>query len=132
MLQHATWDCWIHERDVRIPLGLSTTAEPDEIRSCLTYAAALAPALGIGHGERYDGSYGIETSNPHSIFLVEITDSVAVTEVTSTPDVPTLRGDYVELIESLSLRAPLPTSAPAGWRLLLGGLAATFDAEVPA
>src|SRR5439155_1424843 len=32
---HALWDCWIHERDIALPLGLTPPAEPDEIGSSL-------------------------------------------------------------------------------------------------
>ena len=40
---------------------------------------------------------------------------------------PCLRGDAVELVEALSIRAPLPDSAPPEWHELLVGLATAFD-----
>ena len=47
---HALWDCWVHERDIVLPLGLPTAIEPDEVRACLRYAAALSPAFAISSG----------------------------------------------------------------------------------
>ena len=49
-----------------------------------------------------------------------------------TPTAVTAEDGYraVELVEALSLRAPLPASTPAPWRQLLAGLATTFDTEV--
>lgn len=35
LAQHALWDCWIHERDIAIPLGIPIAAETDELTSCL-------------------------------------------------------------------------------------------------
>jgi uncharacterized protein (TIGR03083 family) len=43
MARHALWDGWIHERDILLPLGLPPVDEPDEVRACLEYAAALGP-----------------------------------------------------------------------------------------
>ena len=48
LAQHALWDCWVHERDIALPLGLAPAVEPDEVRSCLRYAAAVSPALAMG------------------------------------------------------------------------------------
>ena len=42
---HAIWDSWIHERDIALPLGQQPPEVPDELRSCLQYAAAVSPAL---------------------------------------------------------------------------------------
>ena len=45
LVQHALWDCWIHERDIAMPLGIAMADEPDEVASCLRYAAAASPAV---------------------------------------------------------------------------------------
>ena len=37
-----------------------------------------------------------------------------------------LRGDAVELVEVLSIRAQLPDSAPVEWKQMLGGLETAF------
>lgn len=45
LAHHALWDCWIHERDVCVPLGLAQEIQPDEVMAALRYAAALSPRL---------------------------------------------------------------------------------------
>lgn len=128
LAQHALWDCWIHERDVAIPLGLTSAVEPDELRSCLQYAAAVSPVLGLGMGRACMGSFAVEAIDPSIRFVLEVGESVAVRDVAAAADVPCLRGDAVELIEGLSLRAQMPSSTPIEWSQLLGGLATAFDA----
>jgi hypothetical protein len=126
---HALWDCWIHERDIALPLGLTPPAEPDEVGSCLRYAAALSPAFGISIGSRVVEVCAVEASDPELCFVMDIGESVAVRDDLAPGGVPCLRGDAVELIEALSIRAPLPASTPSEWLRLLGGLEAVFDAE---
>jgi uncharacterized protein (TIGR03083 family) len=124
---HALWDCWVHERDVVLPLGLTAAVEPDEVRSCLRYAAALSPALAIGTENAAAGVFAVEASNPDLCFVLEVGDSVVVRAGPAPSGAPCLRGGAVELVEALSIRAPLPFSAPAEWRQLLNGLATVFD-----
>lgn len=128
LAQHALWDCWIHERDVALPLGRTPAVEPDELRSCLQYAAAVSPVLGMGVGDACTGSFAVEATDPSIRFVLEVGESVALREVAAATDVPCLRGDAVALIEGLSLRAPMPSSTPIEWSQLLGGLATAFDA----
>jgi uncharacterized protein (TIGR03083 family) len=128
LAQHALWDSWIHERDVAIPLGIATTLEPDELRSCLQYAAAISPVLGIGLGRSYLGVFAVEATNPSVRFILDVGESVAVRDESAEATVPCLRGDAVDLIEALSLRAPMPPSTPVEWSQLVGGLATAFDA----
>jgi uncharacterized protein (TIGR03083 family) len=128
---HALWDCWVHERDIALPLGLNPATEPDEVGSCLRYAAALSPALSIGSGQTFADVFAVEASDPDVCFVLDVTDSVAVHDGTTPRDAPCLRGDAVTLVESLSIRRPLPSSAPPEWVKLLGGLADVFDAEMP-
>jgi uncharacterized protein (TIGR03083 family) len=128
LAQHALWDCWVHERDVADPLGLTSALEPDELRSCLQYAAAVSPVLGLGVGGACTGSFAVEATDPRIRFVLEVGESVAVRHVAAAADVPCLRGDAVALIEGLSLRAPMPSSTPIEWTQLLGGLATAFDA----
>ena len=61
-----------------------------------------------------------------SRFVVEVGDSVAVRDGIDPADAPCLRGDAVELVEVLSIRAPLPDSAPVEWKQMLGGLETAF------
>jgi uncharacterized protein (TIGR03083 family) len=128
LAQHALWDSWIHERDVAVPLGHTTAVEPDELRSCLQYAAAVSPVLGMGMGSACEGSFAVDATDPSIRFVLEVGESVAVRDVAVAADVPCLRGDAVSLIEALSLRAPMPSSTPIEWSQLLGGLATAFDA----
>ena len=128
LAQHALWDCWIHERDVAIPLGLPPAVQPDELRSCLQYAAAVSPVLGMAVSGAGVGSFAVEATDPTIRFVLEVGESVAVRDAAAAVDVPCLRGDAVALTEGLSLRAPMPTSTPIEWLQLLGGLATAFDA----
>ncbi len=125
LAQHALWDCWVHERDIALPLGFEPPVEDDEVLSCLRYAAALSPAFAISSGQAIGGVFAVESSDPDSSFVVEVGDSVAVRDRTD-PGAPCLRGDAVELVEALSIRAPLPDSAPVEWKQLLGGLETAF------
>ena len=101
--QHALWDCWVHERDIAIPLGIPTAAELDELRSCLQYAAAVSPALGIGLGRACSGTFGVEATDPEIRFVLDVGESVWVRDEAPTLSAPCLRGDAVSLIEALSL-----------------------------
>jgi uncharacterized protein (TIGR03083 family) len=128
---HALWDCWIHERDIALPLGLIPATEPDEVGSCLRYAAALSPALAIGAGHTVAGRFAVEATDPPLCSVLDVGESVAVRDDITSPAVPCLRGDAVALVEALSIRAPLPPSAPSEWIRLLQGLATAFTAERP-
>jgi uncharacterized protein (TIGR03083 family) len=126
---HALWDCWIHERDIALPLGLTPPAEPDEVGSCLRYAAAVSPALAIGTGHLLAGRFAVEATDPSMCCVLDVGESVAVRDDVAPPDVPCLCGDAVSLVEALSIRAPMPPSAPPEWLGLLEGLAIAFTAE---
>jgi uncharacterized protein (TIGR03083 family) len=129
---HALWDCWIHERDIALPLGLTPPAEPDEVGSCLRYAAAVSPALAIGTGHLLAGRFAVEATDPSLCCVLDVGESVAVRDDVAPPGVPCLRGDAVSLVEALSIRAPMPPSAPPEWLGLLEGLATAFTAEAQA
>lgn len=129
MAQHALWDSWVHERDIAVPLGLLCVAEPDEVRACLQYAAAISPALGLGLGPVAIGVYTVSATAPDVRFVVDVGDSVSLTvDASASDDIPCLCGDAVELTEALSLRAPMPPSTPPRWKELINGLQTAFDA----
>ena len=130
LAQHALWDAWIHERDIALPLGRTATVEPDEVRSCLGYAAALSPAFAISFGNAPVGVFAVDSSDPELRLVLEVGEAVAVHEGPAPIDAPCLRGDTVELIEALSLRTPTSVSAPIEWRQLLEGLAMAFDGKL--
>ncbi len=127
LVQHALWDSWIHERDVAIPLGIATAVEPDEVRACLQFAAAISPALGIGLGLQPSCTLAVEATDPDIRFVLHVDNTVSVFD-RADPELPCLRGDAVQLVEALTLRAPMPSTTPAEWTQLLAGLATAFDA----
>ena len=129
---HAIWDSWIHERDIALPLGFAPTDEPDEVRSCLRYAAAVSPALTVSNGSAVSGELAVAATEPDDQFTLAVGDSVAVRNEPTPPEAPCLHGVSVDLVEALSVRAPLPADAPAEWRRLLNGLATVFDTELEA
>jgi uncharacterized protein (TIGR03083 family) len=124
---HALWDSWVHERDIALPLGFTPPEEDDEVLAALRYSAALSPAFAISTGSAISGVFAVETSGPPSSFAIEVADIAAVRDGVDAPDAPCLRGDAVELLEALSIRAPLPASTPAEWRQMLGGLELAFS-----
>ncbi len=128
--QHALWDCWIHERDIALPLGLTVPTEPDEVCSSLRYVCALSAAFAISSGYGVTGVFALEASDPALRFVVDAGDSVAVRHDQAPRAVPCLRGDAVALVEALSLRSSLPAATPTEWRDLARGLATAFDVEV--
>ena len=130
LAHHALWDSWVHERDIAVPLGLTPAREPDEIGSCLRYAAAVGPALSIGDSQRPARELAVLATDPDVPFTLEVGESVAVRHDFPPAHAPCLRGAAVELIEALSIRAPLPAGTPGEWRRLLQGLARTFDTAV--
>jgi uncharacterized protein (TIGR03083 family) len=125
---HAIWDAWIHERDIARPLGQMPAVEADEVRSCLQYAAAVGPALTISEGRQSAAVLAVEATDPDVRFVLEVGGAVAVRSETPPASAPCLRGSTVDLIEALSIRAPLPADAPPEWHQLIGGLATVFDA----
>jgi uncharacterized protein (TIGR03083 family) len=124
---HALWDSWVHERDIALPRGFTPPLEPDEVLSCLRYAAALSPAFAISTGNAVAGVFRVEASDPELCFGVQVGQSVAVRDGSAPGDAPCLRGGAVALVEALSIRAPLPASTPPEWQQLLEGLATAFD-----
>ena len=127
VVQHALWDCWVHERDIAVPLGLAVAADPEELQSCLRYAAAIGAVLGLGLGNVPSTVVAVEATNPAIEFVVEVDESVSLRDGAAA-GVPCLQGDALALAEALSLRAPMPTSIPDEWSLLLVGIATAFDA----
>jgi uncharacterized protein (TIGR03083 family) len=128
---HALWDSWVHERDIALPLGLDTAEEPDELVGSLAYAAALSPAFAASLGSGREGTVAVIATDPDVRLVVEVGESVLVRTGRAQDDAPegalALTGTAVDLIEGLSLRAPLPCAVPDDHRWLLTGLAEVFD-----
>ena len=125
---HGLWDSWVHERDVAFPLGITPAVEADEVASALRYAAALSPALALTNGHSLAGRYAVEADDPALRCVLEVGESVRLRDEDATANAPCLRGDAAELVEALSIRGPLPPSAPPEWKCLLEGLATAFTA----
>lgn len=130
LAQHALWDGWVHERDIALPLGQTPPEEPDEMRSCLRYAAAVGPALALSHQDAFTGRFAVAASEPDTSFVLEVGESVSVFDHSGPTDLPCLRGETLELVEALSIRAPLPSDTPVEWYRVLNRLATIFDAEL--
>ena len=126
LVQHALWDAWVHERDISLPLEIASRVEHDEVTSCLRYAAAISPTLGLGLGQTPTTTLAVEATDPDVRFVIEVDGAVSVRDEPPA-DMPCLHGDALELTEALSLRVPLPSSTPPEWRQLLAGLATAFD-----
>jgi uncharacterized protein (TIGR03083 family) len=136
---HALWDAWVHERDIALPLGLVPSVEPDEVRSCLRYVSALCAAFAIATGRPVADAFAVDARDPAERFGLTVGHCVAVRDRDDAVlgdgvlgEAALLHGDAVALIEALSVRIPLPASAPPPWRELLRGLATAFDVEVQA
>lgn len=124
---HALWDGWVHERDIVLPLGLAPVEETDEVAACLLYAAALGPAFAACAGSERTGTLVVEATDPATRVVVDIGSDVTASLGGVVPaDAVVLRGGAVELVEALSLRAPLPV-LPTEDRWVLAGLSTVFD-----
>lgn len=132
MTRHALWDAWVHERDIVLPLGLVPVEEPDEMRACLQYVAALGPALVADDGSTRVGTLVFEGVEPPARVVVAVDETVVVSDQEPPAGAVRISGRTVDLIEALSLRVPFPDGAAdrvaAGDRWLLSGLARAFDA----
>jgi uncharacterized protein (TIGR03083 family) len=127
VVHHALWDSWVHERDVLLPMGGAPDEEPDEITACLRYATALAPALSITSGARRRGTLAIDVVEPEVLLTADVGDIVVVRPGSAPGADLRLSGDAVELLEALSVRAPLAQQVPEDVAWLVDGLAEIFD-----
>jgi uncharacterized protein (TIGR03083 family) len=130
LVHHALWDSWTHERDVGLPLGLAVAEEPEEVLACLRYVAGFGPAVALVLGKAKPAALVLETTDPDGLVAVEVAaDRVVVHDQPPTDAAVVLRGSAVDLVEALSVRAPLAGSVPADHRWLVDTLAMVFDAE---
>ena len=124
---HALWDCWIHERDVLLPLGLPQDEEPDEILASLRYAAAIGPALMLQASPPAGAAVVLDVTGPDARVVVTVSDHVAVTCGSAPDGTVAVAGDAVELLEALSVRAPWPCALPDEHARLFAVLAEVFE-----
>jgi hypothetical protein len=123
---HALWDCWVHERDIVLPLGRAAVADPDEVLTCLRYSAALGRTFEVCGGRAEPSTVVLEVQDPRARVVVTAdADRVRVHE-DSAPGAPHGEGSAVELLEMLSAR-DVGAPVPAAVRELTAGLAVVFD-----
>lgn len=127
LAHHALWDCWVHERDVLVPLGMAQDEQPDEIVASLRYAAALAPMFSLQAGSDRTGTLAVDVTEPDARFVVTVDDHVRVAEGDPPSSALVLTGDAVAVLESLSIRAPWRQPIPDADAWLVAGLADVFD-----
>ncbi len=127
---HSLWDSWIHERDVRIPLGLPVVEEPDEVAAGLAYAVALGPGFLSLTGSDRPGTLEVVATDPEVRLVVEHGPAVRVSSGPVPEGTPRLTGRAVDLLEGLSFRAPFPDGLAPEDRWLLGALGEVFDQPV--
>jgi uncharacterized protein (TIGR03083 family) len=129
VVNHALWDGWVHERDIVLPLGLAPVEEPDEVRACLRFAAALGPALGLSRSMGRTGAFVVDCADVGPPFVVEVSDTVRVHQRDAPAGVARLSGGGAAMTEALSIRGPrVLENLPESDRWMLSGLADTFDA----
>lgn len=129
LAHHALWDGWVHERDIFLPLGIAPDEEPDEVRSALRYAAALGPSFALVAAPAVSGSLVLDVTDGERV-VVDVDGSVRVSDGGEVADEAlVLRGTAVELLEILSIRAPMTYDVPEQQRWLVAGLAEVFETD---
>ena len=127
LADHALWDCWVHERDVLLPLGRSTVEDDAEVLTCLRYAAGLGRAFVLQTGGATRGAAEVVVTGPDTRFVVEAgVDQVRVHDGPAPDGARSAELPAVVLLEMLSMRdvaEPVPETVE--W--LTAGLATVFD-----
>lgn len=131
MLHHALWDCWTHERDIVLPLGIEPVEDPAEVTCVLAHAIGLTAAFAMQFAGSRSAQIGVLAVDP----LVELTVDVARTTVVSfeSPQagVPVLTGSAVNLVEGITCRQPLDLSSLGDQAWVVEGLAKVFAPTGP-
>jgi uncharacterized protein (TIGR03083 family) len=127
VVHHALWDAWVHERDVLLPLGLAQEEHADEVVASLRYAAALSPAFALQAQADRRGVLAIAAERPTARVVVTVDGSVRVSEGDPPAAALVLEGGAVELLEALSVRAPMqqPIGDDEAW--LVDSLSQVFE-----
>jgi uncharacterized protein (TIGR03083 family) len=130
---HALWDCWVHERDILLPLGRPTVVADDEVLTGLRYSAALGRAFEVCAGTPPGGAVALDVRDPDAHVVVEVADDVVRVHDGAAPDGSlSASGDAVEILEMLSMRevtGPVPPAVNS----LTAGIAVVFDqVDLPA
>lgn len=131
LVHHALWDSWVHERDILLPLGIEPERHDDEIAACLRYAIALSPAFALTNGETRTGSISLDVTGPTVAAAAVVDGVVTVRDGRLDGADVHLTGDAVDVLEALSIRAPLAAAVAADAAWMLNGLSTVFDAVDP-
>ena len=126
VVDHAMWDAWVHEHDIRIPHRLDPVGDDEELHAVLRYAASVGPALGGIGPDGFAGTIVVHGVDPETVFTVEVSTAVAVFDRGAAPGTPVLRGRTVDLIDALSLRTARPLDMPVEAHQMLRGITAAF------
>jgi uncharacterized protein (TIGR03083 family) len=127
LAHHALWDCWVHERDILLPLGRPAVEEPDEVMAGLRCVAGLGPAFMLALGQAGRATLLLETTDPDGRVVVEVGERVTVHDRPIDDPTVVVRGRAVDLVEALSARTPLPGRVPDEHRWLVASLADVFE-----
>jgi uncharacterized protein (TIGR03083 family) len=124
---HALWDCWVHERDIVLPLGREAVVDDREVVTCLRYAAALGRTFELCQGTATPGCAVLDVRDPDLSVVVTVEgDVVRVDGGPAGADALRGSGGAVAVLEMLSARdAGQPV--PAVVDHLIAGLAVVFD-----
>jgi uncharacterized protein (TIGR03083 family) len=86
---HVFWDSWVHERDVRVPLGIASPVEPEDATPMLAYTLALVGVFARDHvDEVVAGTRVVAGSGPVTVTPAGVPDETvaAVIDVLSGRD----------------------------------------------
>jgi uncharacterized protein (TIGR03083 family) len=129
---HALWDCWVHERDIALPLGRVPEEDPGEVLTCLRYAAGLGRAFDLSAGRDASGAAHLDLTAPDERIVVEVgTDRVRTHGGDAPEGAAVVSLAAVPALEMLSRRdAGQPVPPIVDW--LTAGTAVVFDQAQPA
>jgi hypothetical protein len=102
--------------------------EDDEVLASLAYVAGLGPAflVAAGGAAGRQGTYVVDAKDPDARFVVELSGTVRVHAGDAPAGTPALRGSAVDLLEAMSVRAPLDLGEVGDGAWMLGGLVRAF------
>lgn len=128
---HALWDAWVHERDITVPLGIAAAPEVREVARGLRYVSGLTASLALLHDLGPLEPLAVAADDDRDAFVIDLQQVDGIAQVVvrdgEAGGRPCLRGRALDLLEALSLRAPMPEDAPAAWTVRVRALAAAFD-----
>lgn len=124
---HALWDCWVHERDIVLPLGRTPVVDADEVLTSLRYCAALGRTVQVCMGVGEPDTVVLDVHDPDArVVVTAATDAVRSHDDPTPADALRSEGDAVELLEMLSMR-DVGVPPPPAVRHLTAGLSVAFD-----